>query len=577
MAMTGTGALNRSQASAEAETGSVDSPVKECLGWIGVQAVYDDPWATPVTDCQVRIEVSGSIVADGPLTKGLSAFGKEDGQPHADVRTELGGYRQSGVPSGPALIALVPTGDPGQANDLEKQIYSQLSTFETSMRAILQPWIAEWSKHGWWSVPEAKRRGELRGLGAWWEGEVDFWASLSDVAGQAWDGIKSGARNVASWYEDLPWYEKASPIILISVELGKLGLQLWNGATELWDRRDQLMTLFKAFSKGSVAAIESALAALANLPGEAGELIKALVKDSADWVQNMIEVARETDVFKRAANTIMTVIMMMTPNFWAEGIGMVEGYLLPEVLITIILIIIGALCAAAGASALAARITGMLSKLRKAIGAAGKAGEVLTTLFSKLDGLATLVGNLSKALRRRIDETIKGVTDKRNPLVRRSAHRKPKLLPDGKIEPFPGSKHPPDPIQNKGYKHRNQDVTKGGHTVHFDKDGFPVFKSEFDTTLDDSHIGSRDHAAHFKASNQSLVKAAREDPSLAKRLGLTESDLSALQNSSNPPKGYTWHHHQDVGKMQLVGRSEHGAFSFDHTGGMSIWGGGYKK
>lgn len=414
MAMTGTDALNRSQASAEAEAGSIDSPVKECLAWIGVAAVYDDPWATPVTGCQVRIKVEGELVADGPRTKGLSAYGKEDGQPHGDVRAELGVYRQSGVRPGSALIALVPDGN-DDPKDVEKQILSKLETFETSMRELLHPWLMEWSKDGWLSIPEANRRGLIRGLGAWWEGEVDFWTSVGD-------GIKRGASKVADWYEGLPWYEKlgwaASPTFMVGVEVVK---QLTETAQTLWDRREQVMNLIKAFHKGTAAAIENALEALVDLPGDLGGVIKKLVQDSAEWVQNMIEVARETDVFKRAAKTIMTVVMMMTPNFWAEGVGMVGGYLLPEVLITIVLIIIAALCTAAGAGPLAARVTGVMSKMRVVIEASGSTGRVLTTLLKKVDEVADLIGKLSKALRRRIDEVVEGVTERRNQIVRRSS------------------------------------------------------------------------------------------------------------------------------------------------------------
>lgn len=89
-------------------------------------------------------------------------------------------------------------------------------------------------------------------------------------------------------------------------------------------------------------------------------------------------------------------------------------------LISIVLIVIGSLCAAAGASALAARVSGVLSKLRKAIRVAGKVGEVLTTLFRKLDELAELIGKLSKELRRRIDEVVTGVTDRMNPVTRKA-------------------------------------------------------------------------------------------------------------------------------------------------------------
>lgn len=36
------------------------------------------------------------------------------------------------------------------------------------------------------------------------------------------------------------------------------------------------------------------------------------------------------------------------------------------------------------------------------------------------------------------------------------------------------------------------------------------------------------------------------------------------------PSGYVWHHHQNRGVLQLVGRSTHEKTG--HTGGKSIWG-----
>jgi hypothetical protein len=578
MTMTGMDALNRSQSSAETEAGSIKSPVKECTAWIGVAARYDDPWATPVTGRQVRIKVEGGIVTDGPRTKGLPTFGKEDGQPHDDVRAELGCYLQNGVKRGSAVIELVPSGGDDPKN-IEKQILSELATFETSMHGLLHPWLKEWSTSGWRSIPEARRRGRLRGLGAWWEGELDFWASVGTATKEVWAGIKSGASKVATWYEDLPLSEKIGWVISPQLMLGqKIAAWLSETAQTLWERREQLLNVFKAFLEGTAAAIEKALEALIDLPGELGELFKELVQHSAEWVQNMIEVARETDVFKRSAQTIMTVVMMMTPNFWYEGIGMVEGYLFPEVLITIILLVIGALCAAAGASALAGRIAGILSKLRKAIAAAGKTGEIIITLVGKVEELAKLIGKLSKALRKKIDEVIDGATERVNQIIRRSIRRKPKLLPDGRIEPYPGSKIPPNPIQNKGYKNRKGQTERPdyvtnskGHTTHYDKDGFPIFKNEFDTEIADAHIGSKKETEHFKAANQKLAKAAREDPALAEKLGL--KDLDSLEKSTKAPTGFTWHHHQDVGRMQLVPTEVHQGIP--HTGGMSIWGGGY--
>lgn len=57
-----------------------------------------------------------------------------------------------------------------------------------------------------------------------------------------------------------------------------------------------------------------------------------------------------------------------------------------------------------------------------------------------------------------------------------------------------------------------------------------------------------DNSAHFRAANQ--------------RAGLGNSALS--------PKGYTWHHHPDKGRMQLIDRQVHAEFK--HVGGKAIWG-----
>jgi hypothetical protein len=42
--------------------------------------------------------------------------------------------------------------------------------------------------------------------------------------------------------------------------------------------------------------------------------------------------------------------------------------------------------------------------------------------------------------------------------------------------------------------------------------------------------------------------------------------------SDTPPHGYTWHHHQQPGRMQLVPFGIHGAVQ--HSGGRQVWAGG---
>ncbi|REG23325.1 colicin-lik bacteriocin with DNase/tRNase domain [Archangium gephyra] len=152
--------------------------------------------------------------------------------------------------------------------------------------------------------------------------------------------------------------------------------------------------------------------------------------------------------------------------------------------------------------------------------------------------------------------------------------RKPRFTEDGKILPYQGTRNPPTPITNLGRNRAGQSITDGKHTIRFDKDGFPEFHSRFETILDDVHIGSGKSSAHQRAANTNMYRAIERAPNLAKELGLSQSDVSKLLKSDLPPSRYTWHHHQDVGRMQLVLREEH-RLATPNTGGMAIWGGGY--
>jgi hypothetical protein len=153
--------------------------------------------------------------------------------------------------------------------------------------------------------------------------------------------------------------------------------------------------------------------------------------------------------------------------------------------------------------------------------------------------------------------------------------RKPRFTEDGRIHPYKDSQNPWRLIENKGRDRAGKSITDGRSTIQFDKDGFPEFNPKFETLLDEVHIGSGNPKAHLRASNENLFRAIEKDPSLARELGLSPRAVDNLPHSHTPPPGYTWHHHQDVGRMQLVPLSEHGLAN-SHTGGMAIWGGGYR-
>ena len=162
------------------------------------------------------------------------------------------------------------------------------------------------------------------------------------------------------------------------------------------------------------------------------------------------------------------------------------------------------------------------------------------------------------------------------------AWRRPKT--NGKtVNPYSGTRPPDDaPITITNYDQRGQTQTLTGeddvnYTVTRDRKGFPVF-TIFETYISDEYIGTGDKKSHFKAANLRMKTLLTQNPTLAEKLGLTSAQVGFFMRKApadRSPPNLTWHHHQDVGKMQLVNKEKHKTFR--HTGGMAIWGGGNGK
>lgn len=99
---------------------------------------------------------------------------------------------------------------------------------------------------------------------------------------------------------------------------------------------------------------------------------------------------------------------------------------------------------------------------------------------------------------------------------------------------------------------------------------FPIFESNFDVTIDESLYLQSDYV-QFSYANVELYEAIQADPSLVEELGLSDTDVKALANGDTP-EGYTWHHNEEPGSLQLVNQEEHS--NTGHTGGRELWGGG---
>lgn len=106
----------------------------------------------------------------------------------------------------------------------------------------------------------------------------------------------------------------------------------------------------------------------------------------------------------------------------------------------------------------------------------------------------------------------------------------------------------------------------GATKIPFDKDGFPIFKSIVEIKLS-RNLYKRSRETHFRYASKELYKKIKENKRLASKF--SKSDIEAFKRGETPSK-YTWHHHQDTGKLQLVDSQIHAKVS--HRGGYSIWG-----
>ncbi len=99
---------------------------------------------------------------------------------------------------------------------------------------------------------------------------------------------------------------------------------------------------------------------------------------------------------------------------------------------------------------------------------------------------------------------------------------------------------------------------------------FPVFDSVFDTQLSEEDYKSSS-GKQFNECNKALKKAIENNPELKKQF--TKEQLEDIENGRTP-RGYTWHHAEEPGKMQLVKTEDHDrrVGGAAHTGGNSIWG-----
>ena len=97
---------------------------------------------------------------------------------------------------------------------------------------------------------------------------------------------------------------------------------------------------------------------------------------------------------------------------------------------------------------------------------------------------------------------------------------------------------------------------------------FAKFESSFDAQLPADMLKASDKE-QFTECNRQLWGAANKDPAVAGKF--SGEQFEQIRNGDTPD-GFTWHHNEECGKMQLVRSDVHAQTG--HTGGRSIWGGG---
>ena len=105
----------------------------------------------------------------------------------------------------------------------------------------------------------------------------------------------------------------------------------------------------------------------------------------------------------------------------------------------------------------------------------------------------------------------------------------------------------------------DNDLSKGVRNKHLANDVHPKTKVPFDS---DGFPNFQGHL-YKGGANDVMIKPTKN------RL-LDEDAANAAAGYKKTPSGYTWHHHQETGRMQLVNTQIHRQTG--HTGGYSIWG-----
>ena len=93
--------------------------------------------------------------------------------------------------------------------------------------------------------------------------------------------------------------------------------------------------------------------------------------------------------------------------------------------------------------------------------------------------------------------------------------------------------------------------------VPFDSKGFPNFEKyvEYDTKLDIQEFRSKSSTGQMRLATKDLTEAIRKGQ--VRKSSFNTEQLRAIEKGKSKIPDYTWHHHQDTGRMQLIREDIH--------------------
>ena len=105
--------------------------------------------------------------------------------------------------------------------------------------------------------------------------------------------------------------------------------------------------------------------------------------------------------------------------------------------------------------------------------------------------------------------------------------------------------------------------------IVFNERGFPIFDdvAKVDLKIEMKIAMIQDRRLHFKEATKKLSSLI--DEGFVDVNVFSKEQLQAIKNFNSEIPGLTWHHHEDLGRMQLVPRKIHRQVG--HIGGFNLW------